>query len=426
MDISARHGVYESLVNNRFSPKLIISLSGLGDLDRDEIRFESVSSIEKGAPDTSSIFVRDTSRSWYTNESGFDGLVEFINAFIEHNHILDVTVYGVSMGGFGAIVLARYINANRVIAISPRTVLGKACTFDGRLSSLVSKLNEIRHDRLSNIDLGDTDVTIISSIDVMEDAAHAAMMAGTKATLLGAHGDHNVSLTLKLKGLLPRFMQACIEGKIEPKDFGFFELSNDLAEAIKLHAIENRREESALKLNTIPDNITPSFLYPELYRTWLSQYISSLDGRNFEARHAYPAHTGQVIEGRSLIPYIGNGWAGPEEFGVWGVGLNHSIRLELIDLHPGDRALVVVYGKVFNHKDAPQIKLEGYINGHKSIDTVCTADAYQLEAIVNCSIVNIDLFTANPCSPKSIGVSDDDRELSIAVTKIVIAPRPPL
>ncbi len=424
MDITARHGVYESLTNNKSSKKLIISLAGVGDLRLDEIRFESQASIAEGVPEISSIFVRDTSRSWYTNEDGFDGLVEHLRTFIDQQEITDVTVYGVSMGGYGAIVLATYINANRAIAISPRTLLGPSCKFDPRLYDYASKLKDIRHEALSTLSFEDLNVTIISSIDIREDAAHASLMVGTRAQVLGAHGEHNVSLTLKQKGLLPDFVRDCTKGSIDTEKYGFFEISEDLAKLIDLDIIKKNQKETMQLIDNIPDSHAPSFAHKSLYRKWLNNYIESSDGRNFETRHAYPAHTGQIIDGSNLIPYLESGWAGPEKFGVWGVGLFHSLRFELIDMPKGGRALIVVNARAFIHANVPPVKLIAYINGVKSSDTTCTTDQIQFEAVVCSPMVKIDLYTENPCSPYSAGISDDRRELSIAITKISIYPRP--
>lgn len=249
-------------------------------------------------------------------------------------------------------------------------------------------------------------------------------MVGTRASVFGVHGEHNVSLTIKQRGLLPEFVKDCTEGKFNPEKLGMFPVSENLAKVIRLDVIERKKQEANELCSAIPDEQIPSFMFGHLYRRWLSRYLQSSDGRNFETRHAYPAHTGQIIEGTALMPYLGFGWAGPEKFGVWGVGLNHSLRLEIVDFAQGDRAFVVVYGRAFVHKNVPPIKLSGYINGQKSIETTCTSDQYQLEAVVSSPIVNIDLFTENPCSPRNAGISDDSREISVAITKICIYPRP--
>lgn len=425
MDISSRHGTYETLVNNKFSSQLIISVSGVGDIEKDEMPFESRGSIEEGCPEASSIFVRDTSRSWYTNEDGFDGLIEFLCAFIEQQDVKDVTVYGVSMGACGALLISKHIKANRVVAISPRTLIGESCSYDGRLRDLSEKIKSPRHPDLAKLDYGLTKATIIASIDTPEDAAHASRMVGTGVRVLGARGDHNVAHTMRLKGLLPRLVKSSIDGDIDPDTFGFFELSNDFASAMRMHLIEKVAIESIESLGNVADSQIPHYMLSYLYKRWMRDYITSSPAGSFERIHAYPAHIGQVIEGHSLMPYLSTGWSSPEDFGVWGIGHHHSIRLELIDYKPGENVLIVVYGRVFAHTSVPKIELAGYINGVKCIDSQLGSHTYQFESMITEPRLKIDFFTPNPMSPSEAGIGNDDRELSVAVTKILIEYRPP-
>ncbi|MNH29048.1 hypothetical protein D3C79_892560 [compost metagenome] len=89
----------------------------------------------------------------------------------------------------------------------------------------------------------------------------------------------------------------------------------------------------------------------------------------------------------------------------------------------GARALVVISGRAFVHKNVPPIRLIAYVNGVKAVDTVCLADHVQFEALVSSSIVSVDMYTDNPYSPFCAGISDDKRELSVALTRIAIYPR---
>lgn len=424
MDISSRHGVYETLVKNKFSKKLIISVSGVGDIEKNEIPFESQSSIEAGVPDVSSIFVRDISRSWYTNEHGFDGLIEFLRSFIEHQQITDVTIYGVSMGACGALLISKYINANRAIAISPRTLLGESCTFDRRILDLSSKVKSPRHPDLAKIDFRSTQVTIIASIDTPEDAVHASRMVATNAKVLGARGDHNVAHTMRLKGLLSELIKSSVDGLIIPEKFGFFELSADFATSVTMHVVDHIGLDSIPNLHNIPDNQIPQYMLRFLYKKWIYNYLNSPQDSNFEKLHAYPAHIGQVLEGPSLTPYLASGWSSPEDFGIWGIGHYHSIRFDLVDYNLGDQILIAAYGRVFTHSSIPPIELVGYVNGRKCIDAKLSSHTYQFESMVYEPNVQIDFFTANPISPSSAGIGADSRNLSIAITKILIEHRP--
>lgn len=425
MEPTVKFGVFEGLIKNKKSENLIISLSGFGDLREEHIKFECQNSIDEALPDTTAIFLRDTSRSWYTNTDGFEKLVEFLLGFIDSNQIKETTIFGVSMGAFGAVLLAKRLKAKRAIALSPRTLLGKNCTFDDRLLDYSSKiLNFDNHDMRNLVD-GIPEVTVIFSIDVKEDAAHAVRLFGSQARLLCCHGEHNIALTLKQRNQLVSFFRDSTSGNMNPVEFQFFELTSELGKLIYETTHINNKKNVLELIARLPESQTPSFVQRELYSFWMARFLTNTQEsfRPFEALYAYPAHTGQTLQGPQITPYLGKGWARSEPFGSWGIGKHHIVRFKVTDLIPGKKVLVVLNFRILRHDSIPRINSYFFINGVAIDYPQNDSNTLQIESLVDESLVEIFIHTPNPMSPSKAGISADDRELSVALLKIAIYPR---
>lgn len=105
---------------------LFIALAGVGNTKNDTISYEFKATMDRLGLDCHSIYIKDLSRSWFNKEDGWDDLVLFIRECILLNEIEDVCIIGLSMGGFGAIILSSYIKARRVISFSPRSSISKS------------------------------------------------------------------------------------------------------------------------------------------------------------------------------------------------------------------------------------------------------------------------------------------------------------
>jgi pimeloyl-ACP methyl ester carboxylesterase len=97
---------------------LVIALTGVGNLKERLASFEFVRTFS-GAEKTDAIFIRDQDRSWYTNPEGWDALVARCQEIAGAKAYAAITLVGASMGGFGALRLARHFTGARVVALAP-------------------------------------------------------------------------------------------------------------------------------------------------------------------------------------------------------------------------------------------------------------------------------------------------------------------
>lgn len=399
------------------SNKLVISLSGFGAITG-EIPFESVNSFKNLSP--SVLYIKDNSRSWYTNRDGLEDLVCYIKSFIASNSITDVTTYGISMGGFGAALIAYKINATRAIALSPRTLIGEMCNFDQRNKEYAERLRDIEYDDMRDLITQHTKLTVIFSIDDPFDSAHAARLKNTSANVFGYRGEHNIARTLKNRGLLEHFLQACLLDELNPKDYGFF---NPPAETLKLGLakITNQHTKDLHKIfEHIPDELVPIYMYEDLKARWLDQYFESLPVPfiSVDSAIAFPAHPLLIAENRDIVPYLGIGWATPEEFGVWGVGKHHTINIRLTDLPSQGKIRLLLSFRVFRSSAAPTIVANYACNGRPPATVIERDGIHHVEFICSDKLLNISIHTPNPVRPIDYSINSDGRPLSVALTSI--------
>lgn len=399
------------------SNKLVISLSGFGAVTG-EIPFESVNSFRNLSP--SVLYVKDNSRSWYTNRDGLEELVSYLKSFIDSNCITDVTTYGISMGGFGAALIAYKINACRAIALSPRTLIGTICDFDHRNKEYIEKLKDIEYDDMRDLITKNTKLIVIFSIDDPFDASHAARLKNTLATVFGYRGEHNIARTLKNRGLLERFLQACLLDELDPNEFGFCEPP---AEALQLGLAwitNNRSENLHQSFERTSDQFVPTYMYEHLKARWLEHYFDSLPVPfiSVDSVIAFPAHPLLIAENKDIAPYLGLGWATPEDFGAWGVGKHHTINIRLTNLPEQGKVRLFLSFRVFRSTVAPTIDVSYTCNGRPPAMVTEGDGSHLVEFTCSDTLLFINIHTPNPVRPVDYGINNDSRALSVALTSI--------
>jgi pimeloyl-ACP methyl ester carboxylesterase len=424
MDDVKEFGAYQAVIGQHVeSDRLIISLSGFGP-ETGEIPFESVHSFSGLESSPNLIYVKDNTRSWYTNRNGMKELVEYILDFVKANKIEDVTTFGISMGGFGAVLLARKIGANRAIALSPRTLVGPRCTFDNRNINYTRALKDIECDDIRELLGGGLALTVIFSIDDPFDATHASRLVGTGARVIASRGEHNIARTLKNRGELDSFLEACISDNIDMERYGFFDPPPESLILGMNKIVQNSDAVTKTLLNSIPDEFVPEYLYGELVDKWSKLHFTQSTSKYFsyDLATACPAHPFLVAEGPHVAKYLGVGWAGPEEFGVWADGAIHTIKLRMTSMPASGSLMLTLVLRPFRAEEAPQISANYLCNGAPPVHLSSGEGSHTVSFVVSDPCIEITVHTPNAVRPADLGVSNDSRFLSVALLSIKASP----
>lgn len=266
MQHERRFGVYEVAVHSASnSHRALITLGGIGDMATGHIPFEFQHTAQQALPNVHGIFIRDTARSWYNHPEGWAELVAHLKQYLAQHHISEVTLMGLSMGGFGALVLSLYLPATQVVALSSRTRLLKKPHFDHRNIELVRAIPAIAHQNpLKHLNPA-TRYTLVFSIDEKEDTVHAGRGLKHSVQLLATRGDHNIGHALQVENKLEDFVKTIVmEGSaaLSERDFGFFTPAFEhfwLAAA----ALDGYSQAALhAKAQALPQECWPSYLAP--------------------------------------------------------------------------------------------------------------------------------------------------------------------
>jgi pimeloyl-ACP methyl ester carboxylesterase len=194
--------------------QLVIAVTGLHGAGEPITVFDFHASL-LARPGHDRIFLRDQRQSWYNAEEGWDALVASLAALIAAGGYERVTILGISMGGYGALLLGALLPQARVVALSPSITTDAAP--HGRGIIRHPKWFEEGHPaprgtaRLTGDParilclFGDQDIW-----DVVN--ARAFFEAGWPQVFLCPDGAHELGVHLKQAGRLGRFLDRALEG----------------------------------------------------------------------------------------------------------------------------------------------------------------------------------------------------------------------
>ncbi|MBD7941572.1 alpha/beta hydrolase [Brevundimonas guildfordensis] len=318
-------GKYEALVRVGTTDRLIISLSGVGNVAANQMGFEWRATIRRQSEGATYVIVKDTARSWFNEDDGFSQLVDFIRRLILDQHISDAVAIGLSMGAYGALVLASVLPIDRVIAMSSRACLDERGAFDGRNRSLIQKIAAGPRLSVAGLEKPSTTYVYVFSVDERNDVFHAeifaANSAGNNTVFLAYHGDHNTGVTMTRSGTLSSTMGTILAGDLSPgtwSKLGFTAVSTDEITAIAAFHRAPRGIDAAGLAEIISHRILPcgAEAMKDLRHLW---------------PHA-PVSTGRRIGPNHLRAYLGRGWGGAQATGTWSVGKDHVLQFSIIEL----------------------------------------------------------------------------------------------
>lgn len=120
---------------------LVISFSPLIDENRNMGKDDGFGVKFFESNEISAIFVIPKWNHWYQYEY-IESALKILKSYI--SRFDKVVLYGVSMGGYGVLKYANYLEASSVISISPQAVLsGSKSKFDNRFSQFWEKLSTL-------------------------------------------------------------------------------------------------------------------------------------------------------------------------------------------------------------------------------------------------------------------------------------------
>ncbi|MBM2575632.1 hypothetical protein JQC91_04880 [Jannaschia sp. Os4] len=157
------------------------------------------------------LFVTDRTSSWYSAPGLWRRVVTWVRYVRRSERIREVLSLGTSMGGYGAILLAKHLPVTRVVAFSPQVTRDDAVLEDARWRALEHPLPE-RDLAAACVDR--TEYLLLASEGCTLDRRHIARMPRTpnvhRLLLPGHH--HNAAGRLKAAGLLAPVVAACLSG----------------------------------------------------------------------------------------------------------------------------------------------------------------------------------------------------------------------
>lgn len=99
------------------TPRLVVSFTGIGKANKAEQTEEFVATSHMGGQNHV-LFIADTLRSWYNDPGIYEEILDVVERYKREHAIENVVTFGNSMGGYGAVIFAKDLDANSCLALS--------------------------------------------------------------------------------------------------------------------------------------------------------------------------------------------------------------------------------------------------------------------------------------------------------------------
>lgn len=411
-------GDFELLVSPASTTKVQIFLAGVGNVARQDISFDFLGVGERSSSTHHCIHIKDNSRSWYNSINGWSDVVDNIQGYIARNNIDEISIIGVSMGGYGAFILAKSLPASHVVAFAPRTRLYENDDFDTRNRDLIRAVN-VRLPEIKPILSSENRYHVIFSIDEAEDTTHAARLAGSdRVQLLAARGGHNVAQSLARIGVLSSFLTGITRADFNARKFSLTApppTSFALAEAYL-----KRDPDMQQIIDCTASQYVPRYLSAEYISRWMATEIVR---NSSHIRIAAPLFTNTSVQPAELGQFLVAGWSHNEGWGIWADGRFHIIRFIVPDVQ-WHRSVIVRL--TFSNLSIAGVPVEQHVivslNGIPLADQVTREPRITLICETECNFNEIRIETPNAVAPRMLGGNNDSRRLSIALLSISVVP----
>jgi hypothetical protein len=337
------------------------------------------------------------------------------------------TLIGLSMGGTGALILARDIDSDLVIALSPQALIDPVLgQWDHRFLDLRRRISRFRVPDTSCVLRANGDYRLIFSFDDPVDMRHAAVFARhlNRGRLSVVRGGHNVGHEMARRQVLDDFIFDLIEGHADDlQRYGIFASSDYVFDIAEREDVENAAK--ILELGMSRPDLLPAFCYrryqDEIFNLFLKRGRSYTD---VMALLPFPMHASQVVTANELLLYAVHGWAADD---LWSVGRHHLIRMRIMDLSAFPMARLSLAVEPFVNARYRSQRLFITMNGRRVANDLMEyregLDNKILIPIEALSpIVELHIETPDCISPQQLGLSSDGRWLGIRLLGIETFP----
>jgi pimeloyl-ACP methyl ester carboxylesterase len=142
-------GSLETLLARPEASRLVVTFSSAGDPE-EALPYWDFQQFFSHTPDFAVLHVRDRNRAWFNDPDGLRSVAALVNQLRRQYGYTTVITLGVSMGGFGAILFARYYSIDHAIALAPQTVLHHDLRvyFDAPRPYMIDAIPHLFHDDL--------------------------------------------------------------------------------------------------------------------------------------------------------------------------------------------------------------------------------------------------------------------------------------
>lgn len=354
---------YEIKVHSGTTKQLIVVFSGVGNVASGEVHFEWGNSLVQASEGAHIIFIKDNCRQWYTNPAGQAEVVAYLKYYIQSQGITSSLAFGLSMGGYGALVFASLMTFNYVIALSSRSCVGKKATFDTRNKTLMQGIDNKALGAITPALINPASQYIfIASSDQNNDLKHLALLKKScpEGVFYLTRGDHNLGHEMNLQGQMQPFLKWLVGGCASQPPVGVKPVNQQLLD-LGEYLAENNLE--ALSVSLLEEKFT-SLSVAETPLFLLGTHVQRLLNKKIVPK-AFPCPVQASISAHWLRHYLGLGWYQPEQGGVWSQGQWHQLNAQVVGAEESSQPLqirlqVQLY---FPDKEKTPLLIELYQNG---------------------------------------------------------------
>lgn len=314
-------GGYDLRIEPGERRELIIAVTSLGILGVKQY-FEWVGTTRGIAAGRHIMFLRDTRHSWYNAEEGWRDLIDRIRAHCFTHRIERIFVFGVSMGAFGAGLLAAQLPVTAALLLAPQASIDlKDAAFDDRFLEVWQALPGRPRPDLRWAATGGTRFLCCFSVDDAYDISHVALLRAALpgCTFLPIRGEHNVAQELRIRGHHVALLRHML-GDGEMPDILQHPLP--MADLIDMAGLVLRDDVAEMKAWTDrlladgrPD-LVPGLLHPALrWSMRPPRGTPAALAHKLLGRRIFPAHRGMSFRGNAILPYLQQGWGDLDQEG---------------------------------------------------------------------------------------------------------------
>lgn len=424
-----RFGDYDLLVQPSARKRLILSVASIGNPGQPPPR-EWRGLLSSLAGDDHRIFVRDLAKSWFNSPAGWQEMIDWIGDYMARHGITDCRAFGLSMGGYGAAMLAAALPIGHVLMLAPQAAIDAEAGFDGRFTQYWDALTARDRPSIRTIAAPNTRFSCIFTVDFLWDVLHAAIIrdALPDCRMLPVHGEHNVANELKDRrehlSLFRWFL-----GETDSPGITLFEGDGERLFTDARHLRDDMQRPVQRSVDHIVSHAgiwaVPGICYPQLDRALWHRAARLYPTYSETQEHcAYPLRRGLRIFHAHVRPYLGDNWSDSEHLGYWSVGTDCSFRATMVDRDMSAGAQLQLGCQLFvppGRTRVVRIHEGDRLLGSWSF-TNDTPHAMNMPARLTVRIcqrfVDLRIETPDPVSPAEIGEGADGRALGLWLQEI--------